>query len=336
MSTQENVLYCKSNSIDYDVTKALQYNAKKTLMQYGFIAETKIASTLQGSVYIGKHVESNSKVIIKRTDINAHVNGIGKVNGKYVYVTESILNEAKLLIKLQKCNPVNGFTYIYNFIKDSKNYFLITKYGGISLFEYIKHYHTLLQNNEININIWLQHIKILFKQMIDHLKWLHSNGVCHMDISLENMTIFGSQFKDGKFINHGQVYFIDYGLAIDFNEYNLDINGNLTYMYDKNVGKSRYKAPELFFNSMYDCRLVDVWSLGICMFVGMSGVFPYDLPINTDNGFKCLINGNIKQLLIANHKSDYMDNDVLNVLNKMLCINSKRCYINDIQSIFCF
>ena len=99
-------------------------------------------------------------------------------------------------------------------------------YGGFGLFQYIVHNTKRIKNGEIPNKIWINHTRKLFKQMCLYINWLHNNGVCHLDISLENCLI-----KDNV------IYFCDFGLSEQFNDGIFTCN--------KFVGKPNYKSPEV-------------------------------------------------------------------------------------------
>ena len=61
--------------------------------------------------------------------------------------------------------------------------------GGGSLFNFVTKAHNLIQTGSIEISEWHKTVKVIFKQMIECIKYIHSKGVCHYDISLENWLI---------------------------------------------------------------------------------------------------------------------------------------------------
>ncbi|KAG1695814.1 hypothetical protein DVH05_019153 [Phytophthora capsici] len=89
----------------------------------------------------------------------------------------------------------------------------------------------------------------LFAQMARGLSFLHSHGVAHRDLSLENVLL-----KDG------QVKLCDFGLSTDANKLSSDV-----------VGKYYYMAPEITQGSVYDPKKADVWSLGVLLFILLTG-----------------------------------------------------------------
>lgn len=133
--------------------------------------------------------KNGDKIIIKRASYILVKSKLGKINGEYIRTNENIINEANILKYLQQQNNSNirSFVKFIDFFKDSRNYFLLMTNVGLSLFDHTINMHKLIECNKLNINEWKKHIKIIFKQIITFINYLHSNLKCvHMDISLEN------------------------------------------------------------------------------------------------------------------------------------------------------
>ncbi|KAG7388030.1 hypothetical protein PHYPSEUDO_013282 [Phytophthora pseudosyringae] len=89
----------------------------------------------------------------------------------------------------------------------------------------------------------------LFAQIAKGLSFLHAIGVAHRDLSLENVLL-----KDG------QAKICDFGLSADANQFSADV-----------VGKFYYMAPEVMQGAVYDPKGADVWSLGVLLFIMLTG-----------------------------------------------------------------
>lgn len=103
---------------------------------------------------------------------------------------------------------------------------------------------------------------VLFKQMSSAVAYLHSNQIAHRDLKPENF-LFGidSDFHSLKLI--------DFGLA-------KIVRTNL----NTNVGTCYYVSPETLAGS-YDHRC-DIWSLGVILFMLLSGFPPFDGDSDSD------------------------------------------------------
>ena len=76
-----------------------------------------------------------------------------------------------------------------NIIYSHKDYYLIMEDGGGGLFDFVFKAHQLIKTGDIQISEWHKVVKIMFKQMIDCIQYIHCKNVCHFDISLENFLI---------------------------------------------------------------------------------------------------------------------------------------------------
>ena len=67
--------------------------------------------------------------------------------------------------------------------------------GGMSLFNFVSKAHRIINTRAINIEEWHKVCKIIFKQMIESIEYIHSRLVCHFDISIENFVITDVQVQ---------------------------------------------------------------------------------------------------------------------------------------------
>ncbi|KAF8907655.1 kinase-like domain-containing protein, partial [Gymnopilus junonius] len=92
-------------------------------------------------------------------------------------------------------------------------------------------------------------VECCFKQILNGVSYLHSQGVAHRDIKPENL------FFDIK----GHLKIGDYGAST---VYRLPWESTV-HMSTGLCGSEPYIAPEQFLNKPYDARLVDIWACGI-------------------------------------------------------------------------
>ncbi|RLV93277.1 Nitrogen permease reactivator protein [Spathaspora sp. JA1] len=117
-----------------------------------------------------------------------------------------------------------------------------------------------------------EEINCCFKQILSGIHYLHSMGLAHRDLKLDNCVI------DSK----GIVKIIDFGSAVVF-----------SYPFTKTliesqgiVGSDPYLAPEVCVFNKYDPRPVDVWSVAIIYCCMILKKFPWKVPKLTDSSFK--------------------------------------------------
>lgn len=93
----------------------------------------------------------------------------------------------------------------------------------------------------------------IMKQMLEALTYLHSNGILHRDIKLENILITGDD----------TCKLSDFGLAVRLNAFEQQCCGSPGYVAPEVLRRQAYGAP------------ADVFSLGVVLFVLLSGRSPF-------------------------------------------------------------
>jgi serine/threonine protein kinase len=138
--------------------------------------------------------------------------------------------------------------------------------------------------------------EVFMPQAVDHLQ---KKGVCHRDISLENILLD----KDDK------LCLVDFGLALRV-PYTDDYGGGVT---DVSAGTSRrlmisqglggklmYAAPEIISQqNEVDPFATDLWSVGVVLFVMLVGLAPYKWAHPSDKRYSSTSKGGLKNLLEA-------------------------------------
>ena len=114
--------------------------------------------------------------------------------------------------------------------------------GGESLKSYIA-----------NLNLSFDEVLTISSQIANGLKCLHSLGIIHRDIKLENIVHTSNEFR-----------LIDFGLStiISSSESTLDSYGTITYM-----------SPEIIKKEKYNNK-ADIWSFGVVVYILLKNVFP--------------------------------------------------------------
>ncbi|KAF7580700.1 Protein kinase domain family protein [Clavispora lusitaniae] len=130
-----------------------------------------------------------------------------------------------------------------------------------------------------------------FKQMVHGVRHLHSAGIAHRDLKLDNCVVNA----------FGILKLIDFGSAFQFRKLRdattppdavaLDDRHVLVYARGI-VGSDPYLSPEVLENSArtgYDPRLADVWSIAIIFCCMMLKRFPWKLPRTADPSFRAFL-----------------------------------------------
>ncbi|KAK4688262.1 hypothetical protein P7C73_g1847, partial [Tremellales sp. Uapishka_1] len=119
-------------------------------------------------------------------------------------------------------------------------------------------------------------IYCVFRQIIDGVNYLHSMGLAHRDLKLDNCVMTSDNI----------VKLIDFGTATVFHypgKHQIPASGV--------VGSDPYLAPEVLSKDQYDPRLTDVWSVAIIFMCMILRRFPWKIPdYKTDMSYKLYVN----------------------------------------------
>eukprot|EP01083_Nonionella_stella_P176103 615268_1 len=154
----------------------------------------KIADTLQGSIWRASTTNhskpSTNTIVFKLTSKHQHNQSISIVNDTiYHDVKENIILEQTILNYLTLQPNHQTITKFIAFFETQDWFVLVQEDGGVSLFDFIQTSHRLIRAGKMSINHWKAVVKIILKQMIHCLAFIHSKNICHNDISLENFLI---------------------------------------------------------------------------------------------------------------------------------------------------
>mmetsp|Transcript_35671 Transcript_35671/g.45986 ORF Transcript_35671/g.45986 Transcript_35671/m.45986 type:complete len:575 (+) Transcript_35671:71-1795(+) len=135
-------------------------------------------------------------------------------------------------------------------------------------------------------------------QIIDGLEVAHSLGLAHHDMSLENLMTN----RDGAAV------IIDWGMVVKvpLTDQGVPVKIASNKEWPCKCGKLLYLAPELLGASeaspAFDPFKLDIWSIGVMLFVLLTGVPPWDVrtgPTPRDKRFQHVIQGHLSALLAA-------------------------------------
>ncbi|XP_052600834.1 putative sperm motility kinase W [Peromyscus californicus insignis] len=100
-------------------------------------------------------------------------------------------------------------------------------------------------------------VRPIFQQVVSGVHFLHEKRIAHRDIKLENILIDGA----------GNVKLCDFGMSRQLAE---------GQMLEEFCGTLVYLAPEILARKPYDGLEGDMWSLGVLLYVLVTGQFPYE------------------------------------------------------------
>jgi len=156
---------------------------------------------------------------------------------------------------------------------------------------------------------WARH---LFRQLVDAVRYCHSHGVVHGDVSPENCLV----------TNNATIKLADFGGAAMYNP--------AGFGRERVVGKSFYMAPEILMLfddppkvSAYDGFQADVWSCGIIFFLMLTGgkIAPFAFPHTSDRWFRLLAEHGVSAHLEVRGIRHQISEPACDLLSKILVID---------------
>ncbi|XP_034084266.1 SNF-related serine/threonine-protein kinase isoform X1 [Gymnodraco acuticeps] len=186
-------------------------------------------------VKLARHVFTGEKVAVKVIDKT-------KLD---TVATGHLFQEVRCMKLVQHPNIVR----LYEVIDTQTKLYLILELGdGGDMFDYImKHEEGL--NEEL--------AKKYFAQIVHAISYCHRLHVVHRDLKPENVVFFEKQ---------GLVKLTDFGFSNKFQP-----GKKLT----TSCGSLAYSAPEILLGDEYDAPAVDIWSLGVILFMLVCGQPPF-------------------------------------------------------------
>ncbi|KAL7283492.1 hypothetical protein ACG7TL_002925 [Trametes sanguinea] len=150
-------------------------------------------------------------------------------------------------------------------VTDHGHFYEVMEYAPYDLFSVV-----------MSGNMTRPEIYCVFRQICDGVEYLHSLGLAHRDLKLDNCVMT----KDNV------VKLIDFGTATVFH-----YPGKKTTLATGIVGSDPYLAPEVLSQDKYDPRKTDVWSVAIIFMCMVLRRFPWKIPDpKSDPSFRAFVN----------------------------------------------
>lgn len=220
-----------------------------------------------GKVYLAQHVLLNAKVVLK----------CGLIDDP------NIVREIYYHQQLKHKNIVK----LYEVIKTEQHIWMALEYcEGGELFYYI------YEQRRLDIGV----CRLLFYQIVQGIKYVHSLNLSHRDLKLENILL-----ADKKRLI---IKLTDFGFVREFNPYKRLLLSTV-------CGTTAYMAPEMLKTEKYSGFAVDTWSMGVILYAMVYGVLPFD----DDDDMKMKIKIMNEDPVL---RTDNVDPEVVELIRKML------------------
>lgn len=222
---------------DLQLKKVLKMAKQKAVDEY------EIGKTLgegrYGKVKMGHHIRTGKKVAVKI---------LTKSNIKSDEDLLRIQRETKILTSLHHENIIR----VYDVYETPTQIFIIMEFAeGGDLYTYLVTQRTSA--------LTLEEALPYFRQMVSAMLYCHARFVVHRDLKPENI-LLDKQLKSVKIA--------DFGFSRTFSP---ELNGLQT-----SCGSLYYAAPEILEGKKYVGPEVDVWSLGVILYVMLTGEMPFE------------------------------------------------------------
>ena len=225
-----------------------------------------------GKVNLGLNVLTGRVVAIKsfnKSNLNSNSENMKKI--KY---------ETNLMKKLNHPN----ITKILELFEDKEYILIIMEYiNGGNLFSFLKKHRKVSEKTA----------KLLYRQIILGIKYMHQQGIVHRDIKLENILID---------LNNN-IKICDFGIG-------RVLSSPEQPLFDQ-CGTPMYIAPEILLCSKekgYKGFPVDIWSSGIVLYILLSGTLPFSFK----NSSSSLSESNESNLSEDNNNNTELQYSIIN------------------------
>ncbi|CAI5700786.1 unnamed protein product [Peronospora effusa] len=212
--------------------------------------------------------------------------------------------QEKAFANFQRVSHPHLVKYLDDFVEGHTLYFVLEYCAGGDLYASV--------NRGQNRRLDGVDALAVIKQVAEGVAYLHSHNFAHRDLSLENIMLNQGVFKIG-----------DFGLSTRTDQ-----------LCFESVGKAYYMAPEVVAPKvMYDPKAADMWSLGIILFILVTGSPLVPLATEEDSAFRVFKKVGVREVLVAWRMADVLDERALKLLDGLLqCDPKKRMTVEQVLS----
>ena len=211
----------------------LEHNEYPETQKNFYLYGRQIGHGAFGKVNIALHVASGRLVAIK---------SFNKKNLKKKNARQKINNEIEMLSRLR--HPF--ISQILDSFETETHIFIVMEYICGDLLGFIRKRGKLSETVS----------KIIFKQLIEGLKYIHKKKIVHRDIKLDNILIDLTN----------TIKICDFGVSRKISK---------DEIMHEHCGTPAYIAPEIFENNGYTGFQCDIWSAGVTLYYILGGIQPF-------------------------------------------------------------
>ena len=259
-----------NNNIVSEQDLQLNIPEPKSILDSKFYLIKKIGQGSSAKVYLGLSIDSliynNDPQQIKYYSI--------KVMDPQKTDLNIFKTEIKLLEQINNDNILKIFAYGFgqkkscnkNKVKEPKEvYYIVMEY--LEHDELLKYITNVIPGENIGFGEDLG--RLIFAELLNGLEEMHNLNIYHRDIKPNNIMIGGDNYT---------LKYVDFGLGTD-----------QIGILESFLGTPNYAAPELHLKRPYFGKSEDIFSLGITLFVLVTGCLPFKLAVPNDSLYQYII-----------------------------------------------
>jgi serine/threonine protein kinase len=272
----------------------------------------KIKDAIYGAVYIGCVLNRINDTTFERSHVYVAIKRISKRRLSEIgnLTQEDPIKEIAAMQFLRSPGSEYVMTQI-ECVQNAENIFSIMQFcTGGELFDFVDADGAMTEANA----------RVLFTHILNGLEYLQSKGVCHRDLSLENILI-----------HENKCVIIDMGMCL-----RLPMNETTGYPLlippQGTCGKKNYVSPEVHLDMHpFSGFAVDIWAVGVILFLLLTGVPPVEVANEVDARFRMIQDHRLSRML-----SDWnitISESAMDLLQKILEVDpSERYTLDDIRN----
>lgn len=191
--------------------------------------------------------------------------------------SEDPLKEIAVMQRLRQAGIHPNVMHLVEVVQDQENIYIILPFcGGGELCQWFENQRRILSEDVA---------RKIFLQVMDGLQYLHDHGVVHRDISLENLLV--DQTGEHCII-------IDMGMCVLLDQ---PARPHVWVHRQRACGKSGYMAPEIYSEQDFIAPAIDIWAVGVILFIMLTGVPPLEKPWPLDRRYNFIAEGRLRELM---------------------------------------
>lgn len=215
--------------------------------KYNVDWETVLGEGAYGSVHPARLAATGEKVALKR------------INRRYTS-SSNFKNETDALLRIFDNGGHPNISGLRDMYEDDDHYYLIIDLvSGGEMFEHLINFGAYSEADAAR----------LMYEVASALAFLHGIGVAHSDLKPENLLLSTKNRLDGT------IKIIDFGCAVVFGDAGAEYESAPKPA--ASTGTTAYWPPERFRNETMATPQMDMWSLGVILYIMLTGVHPFDL-----------------------------------------------------------